>query len=136
MRLSIDEAVFKRHGRHGVDYDESKYPEYAALARAELDRKLLSLIDSGQDVVLDHGFWSREIRDNYKQLIDKAGGCWRLLFFNVPIDEIHGRLIGRNPRDDANSLFVDDRRFTEFLTRWQPAEGEGEQLVASAGPID
>ncbi len=29
VRLSIDEAVFERHGRHGVDYDEGEYPETA-----------------------------------------------------------------------------------------------------------
>lgn len=133
-RLSIDETVFERHGRHGVDYDEGDYPERETFARTALDRKLLALIESGQDVVLDYGFWSCEIRDSYKELIDTAGACWRLLFFDVPISEIHRRLRERSRRDDANSLFVGDRHLTEFLTRWRPPWGEGEELVASADP--
>jgi cytidylate kinase len=55
IRLSIDETVFDRHGRHGVDYEESEYPEHEALALAELDRRLLSLIASRHDIVLDYG---------------------------------------------------------------------------------
>ena len=29
-RLSIDELVFERRGRHGIDYDESEYPDHCA----------------------------------------------------------------------------------------------------------
>jgi hypothetical protein len=31
VRLSIDELVFERHGRHGIHYDESEYPAITPL---------------------------------------------------------------------------------------------------------
>src|SRR5438034_284431 len=68
VRLSIDELVFERHGRRGVDYDESDYPAVAASARADLDERLCELLADGHDVVLDYGFWSRGLRDQYKRL--------------------------------------------------------------------
>ena len=80
VRLAIDEWIFERHGRHGVDYNESEYPTHEESARAELDQRLVDLIQQGRDVVLDYGFWSRQWRDRYKQLIQDAGAEWRLLY--------------------------------------------------------
>lgn len=129
VRLSIDELVFERHGKHGVDYDESEYPAHAASARAELDDRLRELLSEGRDVALDYGFWSREFRDQYKRLIEDAGARWRLLYFDVEPDEIRRRLRERNRRDDANALFVGDRHLDEFLTRWHPPHSEGEEVI-------
>jgi predicted kinase len=132
VRLSIDELVFERHGRHGIDYDESQYPNRAAAARAELDQQLRVLLGEGRDVVLDYGFWSREFRDQYKQLIEGAGARWRLLFFDVDLDEIRQRLESRNQRDGANALYVGERHMDEFLSRWHPPQGEGEERITPA----
>jgi len=131
-RLSVDEAVFERHGLHGVDYDEGEYPEHEAEARAELDQRLRDLIAAGRCVVLDYGFWSRERRDYYKHLVEDAGGRWRLLYFKTDLAEIRTRLHQRNQREGANALFVSDRHFEEFLTRWHPPVDEGEEVIEPA----
>jgi predicted kinase len=133
-RLSVDERVFKKHGRHGIDYDEGEYPLHEASARAELDEELRGLIAKGREVVLDYGFWSRDIRDRYKQLIESAGGRWRLIYFRSDLDETRRRLTERNRRDDANALFVGERHFNEFLSRWHPPDGEGEETIDIANP--
>jgi predicted kinase len=129
VRLSVDEEVFARHGRHGIDYDEGDYPPHEAAARDELDRRLRELVADGRDVVLDYGFWSEVLRDRYKQLIESAGGRWRLLYFRADLDELRRRLTQRNRQRDANALFVGERHFDEFLTRWHPPHGEGEEVV-------
>jgi predicted kinase len=76
VRLSLDEYIFGAHGAHGVDYDEGDYPRYESEARADLDGRLLVLLDDGSDVVLDYGFWSHEQRDRCKRLIEEAGARW------------------------------------------------------------
>ncbi len=131
-RLSIDEAVYERHGRHGIDYPESEYPAREAEARVDLDRRLRELIVLGRCVVLDYGFWTKDGRDRYKQLIVEAGGSWRLLYFDVDPTEIRNRLQQRNEEDQANALFIDERMLEEFLSRWQPPKGEGEQVIGRA----
>ena len=42
-------------------------------------KKLLSLIQQGKDVVIDFSFWSKENRNVYKELIQKAGAETELL---------------------------------------------------------
>lgn len=133
VRLSIDEWIFGRHGRHGVDYDESLYPTHEAAALEDLDERLRKLVAGGADVVLDYGFWSREMRDRYKQLIDEAGGRWRLLYLDVDLDEIGRRLERRNREGGANALVVAERHFQEFRMRWQPPVSEGEETVSPPG---
>jgi predicted kinase len=130
VRLSIDEAVFARHGRHGIDYDEGDYALHQARARRELDARLGELLAAGRNVVLDYGFWSKEMRDYYKHLIESNGGRWHLLYFETELHELRRRLRGRNERHDANALFVGEHHFEEFLSRWQPPDGEGEVVVA------
>ncbi len=49
----------------------------------ELRRRLVELVESGPDVVLDYGLWRRSDRDAYKRLVEAHGGRWRLLYFKV-----------------------------------------------------
>jgi predicted kinase len=49
----------------------------------ELRRRLVELVESGQDVVLDYGLWRRSDRDAYKRLVEGHGGRWRLLYLKV-----------------------------------------------------
>ncbi|MEW2128689.1 AAA family ATPase [Streptomyces sp. NPDC007259] len=55
VRLSVDEAVFERHGRYGVDYPEDTYFGKEAPVAAELRSRLVELLADGRDVVWDHG---------------------------------------------------------------------------------
>ena len=70
VRLSVDELVFARHGRYGVDYPER---DYFALQAPVLER-LAELVAAGRDVVLDHGLWLRSTREEWKTLVESAGG--------------------------------------------------------------
>jgi predicted kinase len=45
----------------------------------ELPRRLVELVESGHDVVLDYGLWRRSDRDAYKRLVEAHGGrCERV----------------------------------------------------------
>jgi len=75
VRLSFDEESFKR----GI----FKHPlpdEIREAVKQELDARLLELIKSGQDVVLDYSFWSKEMRKEYTDLL-KSNGIHPIIYY-------------------------------------------------------
>ena len=71
VRLTVDEEVYARHGRYGVDYPSSAYFELERPVVEEFRRRLLELVESGQDVAYDHGMWRRSDRDACKRLVEE-----------------------------------------------------------------
>ncbi len=136
VRLSVDEEIHARHGRYGVDYPEHEYFSLEEPVVAEIRERLAALVAAGQDVVLDHGLWLRPAREEWKKIVESAGGRWRLLYFPVPREELLRRLDQRNRRDDANALAVTPSALDDFYARFDPPEGEGEEIIeaGSFGP--
>ncbi|MGW7279123.1 AAA family ATPase [Streptomyces sp. NPDC054844] len=136
VRLSVDEEVHARHGRYGVDYPEHEYFSREEPVVAEIRERLASLVAAGHDVVLDHGLWLRPAREEWKKLVEAAGGRWRLLYFPVPREELLRRLDERNRREDANALAVSPSALDDFYARFTPPQGEGEEIIeaGSFGP--
>lgn len=129
VRLSVDEEVFARHGRYGVDYPDHEYPARERPVVEEIRRRLVDLVHAGRSVVLDYGLWLRSEREDYKRLVEAAGGRWRLLYFEVDRGELSRRLTQRNERSDANALTVTDSVLDDFIGRFEPPSGEGEEIV-------
>jgi predicted kinase len=95
----------------------------------ELRRRLVELIESGNDVALDHGLWRRSDRDAYKRLIEAHGGTWRLLHLKADRDLLPQRLADRSRRGDANAMPLTPSDLEDFITRFEEPTGEGEELV-------
>ncbi|MGQ7754292.1 AAA family ATPase [Streptomyces sp. WC2508] len=125
VRLSVDELVFQRHGRYGIDYPENTYFEKEAPVVAELHRRLAELVAEGREVVWDHGLWPRKDREAMKGLVESAGGRWRLLYFPVGRDERLRRLAERNERGDAKSLLVTSQALDDVFGRFEESQGGG-----------
>ncbi|MEZ0166864.1 AAA family ATPase [Kineococcus sp. LSe6-4] len=134
VRLSIDEELWSRFGRYGLDYPVEVYDEYSHVAEHVLLQRLRHLLAHGRDVVVDYGFWSRGSRDRYKRIVQEAGGRWRLVHLDVPREVLLHRLAARSARFDANAAFpVDAATLDGFLARFQPPVGEGEEVVRVTG---
>ncbi|WP_028648762.1 ATP-binding protein [Nocardiopsis sp. CNT312] len=138
VRLSVDEEVHRRHGRYGVDYPEWEYFERQAPVVDWVRERLVELLSRRCDVVLDHGLWRCTEREEWKKLVEASGGRWRLLYFPVSQQELLRRLEERNRREDANALTVTPEALADFVARFDPPEGEGEEVIAAdsfpAGP--
>ena len=52
-RLSIDETVWRRFGRHGLDYPAEAYPAHLEAARAELRAALVACMARRAPVVVE-----------------------------------------------------------------------------------
>jgi AAA domain-containing protein len=120
---------FARHGRYGIDYPEHEYFSKEGPAVELVRHRMVDLLRAGRDVVLDHGLWRRGQRDEWKKLVEAAGGRWKLLYFPVPREELLRRLRARNAEADANALLVTESALDDFYARFDVPEGEGEQVV-------
>lgn len=63
VRLSIDEEVWAKSGRYGIDYDPADYAQLSAAAESVLRERLVTLIRQSRDVVVDYNVWQRASRD-------------------------------------------------------------------------
>ncbi|GIH18825.1 hypothetical protein Raf01_69970 [Rugosimonospora africana] len=130
VRLSVDEEIWDRFGRYGVDYEPDEYERHTRVAREAVRERMLSLIAEGRDVVVDSSFWQRSLRQEYKQLIERAGGRWRLVYLRADPELLRGRLRVRAARFDANAAFpITEELFAHYLDSFEPPSGEGEEIV-------
>ena len=98
IRLSVDEEIWHRFGRYGVDYGPEQYGHHTEAARQVVRERLLSLIAEGRDVVVDSSFWQRSRRLEYQQLIARAGGRGRLVYLKADPELLRQRLQARAAR--------------------------------------
>lgn len=132
-RLSIDEEIWRRHGRYGVDYPADAYPSHVETARATIRARLHDELHNGHAVVVDSSFWSRSHREDFKAVIAAAGGTWRLIYLKADVEVLRLRLSARTERFDANAaLPIDDAKLASFLRSFEAPVGEGETVVGVA----
>jgi predicted kinase len=129
VRLSVDELIFHKHGRYGIDYPASVYFELYAPALEIVRETLLAELDRGRDVALDLGIWSRADRDDWKTRIEAAGARWRLLYFPVSYAELRQRLAERNRLDGPDALRVEESDLDDFYARFEEPTDEGEEVI-------
>jgi predicted kinase len=130
VRLSIDEEIWRRFGRYGVDYAAASYPAHSAAADRTLRDRLEELVRAGRDVVVDNSFWCRATRDEYKRLVEDAGGRWRLVYLEADPDLLRRRLGARSERFDANAAFpITADILAGYLSDFEAPHGEGEEVV-------
>lgn len=134
-RLSVDEEVFARHGRYGVDYPHDAYFDKERPVVDDIRDQLAAEIAAGHDVVLDHGLWLRSDRDAWRQLAEAAGADVRLVHLPVEKSELLHRLNERNEREDANALTVSPEALDDFFARFdQPTDDEHAVVYTGGDP--
>lgn len=129
VRLAIDEFVYERFGNYGTDVAVEDYQQLNDVVEPALKQRLTELITQGRDVVVDMAMWSQADRQAYKELITRAGGRWRLVYFNVPAAELRRRVALRRSRGDADAFPVTDDLLDFFIATFEVPDGEGEEVV-------
>jgi len=155
IRLSIDQYIWDHHGRYGIDYPPERYSEYQPEASDELDKLFVRLLKrnkvevlDGEDVqvprrpvtiVLDYSFAARADRDEVKEIVEREGGRWVLVYFAISENRqaIRERVRGRKSKRDIESGSVDgdnafdvtDEVLDTYFATFQAARDEGEILV-------
>lgn len=130
VRLSIDEEIWKTYGRKGIDYPDCHYEELSEKAEAMLRERLIRLIKDDKNVVIDFSFWSRENRDFYRAIIEKARGTAELVYMKASKETLQKRLKRRNTLLNANSPFIiTDEILEHHYNDFEEPQGEGEIIL-------
>jgi len=154
VRLSIDEYIWNHHGRYGIDYPPEKYSEYQSEASDELDKLFVRLLKNGSQalggvdppvpqrpltIVLDYSFARKTDRDEVKEIVEREGGRWVLVYLAISEnrDAIRERVRGRKSKRDVesgscdgdNAFEVTDGVLDTYLTAFQVPRGEGEIVI-------
>jgi predicted kinase len=122
VRLSIDVAVWKR----GLLTASNEVRDEI---EGDLRARLLKLVAAGQDVVLDFSFWSRQMRADYRRLLEPMGVVPETVYLATDRETVLERVrarSGSNPDDFVLSEDLAARYFDHFEA---PSADEGPLTV-------
>lgn len=90
VRLAFDAEMWRR-GISTVPLP----PDIREEIEADLRTRLLELVAVGADVVLDFSFWSRRMRDDYRELLEPTGIVPETIYLATDRDTVLGRMRAR-----------------------------------------
>ncbi|EXL52341.1 hypothetical protein FOCG_08135 [Fusarium oxysporum f. sp. radicis-lycopersici 26381] len=140
-RLSNDQIIYESHGLYNIDYPAEQYEVYQQEASQKLIAELERILqDKTNDVVLDLSFYDKEYRDEYKDIVERNGGRWVLVYLDTGRDLLWNRiqrrraerdsLDAKDPERNGDSAFdIDDETFAMYLDGFEPPSGEGEIVI-------
>lgn len=136
-RLCPDEEMFRRYGRYGVDFPRGEFRVREAPVLKDIGAELRALVQAGEDVVVDHGFWTPEERAEWRALVMDSGGVPVLVYLPVPHDVRWSRIRERNQLADTdpNSIEFSEEDLIRFAGRFH-APGTDETHVVYDGQPD
>lgn len=90
-----------------------------------------SLAQKGIDVIIDEGFWEKELRTEMKEKIVAIGAKAVMYYVEAPIEVIRERVLGRNKKLTENSFHINKELFDNYSKHWQPPTKEEGYVLAS-----
>lgn len=120
VRLSLDQAAWAA----GHRVQPLPEPVRAAL-EDDVRRRLVELVAQGRDVVVDLSFWSRRMRDAYRELLAPSGVVPEVVHLATPREEVLRRVAARQgtTADDVRLDPETAARYHDHFERPTPDEG-------------
>ncbi|MFE6996119.1 AAA family ATPase [Microbacterium sp. NPDC057659] len=97
--------------------------EVVAEVAVELKARLLHLVATGHDVVLDFGFWFRRQREEYRALLAPLGVVPETIYIATPLETILSRVGDRHGRQ-ADDWPLTEQTAREYFERFEPPTPE------------
>jgi predicted kinase len=119
VRFTHDEWVHHLFGAHPpADHFAALYSRIDDL----IWRQAVRVLQLGCDVILDHGFWSRESRDRARARVASIGAGAVLYLVACPEAEGERRVSERSRDVPRDSLWIDQAAVELFRKRFEPLE--------------
>lgn len=122
VRLSFDVEMWRR-GISTVPLP----PELRDEIEADLLARLLELVAAGTDVVLDFSFWSRQMRDEYRRLLEPTGVLPETVYLAKDRETVLDRMRTRRG-GHADDYVVSDELSAQYFDHFEPP-------TAAEGPL-
>ncbi|MFK4600540.1 AAA family ATPase [Streptomyces pristinaespiralis] len=135
-RLCPDEEMFRRYGQYGVDFPRGQFRVRERPVLSDIAVELHELLSSGRDAVVDHGFWTREERGEWRRYVTQAGGIPLLVYLPVPHAVRWSRIQERNAHahTDANAISFSEEDLLRFAGRFFPPGDDEPHMVYDGHP--
>jgi gluconate kinase len=133
-RLSIDAHIWDAHGAYGIDYPPSRCAALQDEAEAFLHGDLLRLLrGKAHDVILDFAFAFREMRDEWRAIVEEGGGRVVLVYLDAGEEMLWRRIGERRARPvDADSVAgneISRETLRMYYEGFERPVGEGEVVI-------
>ncbi|MGY2746357.1 AAA family ATPase [Pseudarthrobacter sp. O4] len=129
VRLSVDEEMWRQDRELAARFGTPEYFDFTVAVERQLRIRLVELMAEGRDIVVDLSFWSRQRREEYKELVTAHGAAWQLVYLDVPRDELLRRLELRRLHAGPNSAPVGPAYLDKFLAGFEAPADEGETVI-------
>ncbi|MFB7580036.1 AAA family ATPase [Streptomyces hydrogenans] len=122
VRLCPDEEMFRRHGVYGVDFPRGIFPTLERPVLEDVAAELRENLKAGNDVVVDHGFWTPEDRAKWRSIATTVGATPLLVYLAVSHEELWERISKRNKfhANDPNAIFFSESDLQRYRARFFP----------------
>ena len=93
--------------------------------QTDLRARLLELVAAGTNVVLDFSFWSRRMRDDYRELLEPLGVIPETIYLATDRETVLSRIRARNG-SHADDFVLPEALAEQYFDRFEPPdEDEG-----------
>jgi predicted kinase len=94
------------------------------------------LLRAGNDVVVDHGFWTPEDRARWRGAALDAGAITALIYLDVTHEELWARVNKRNElhKNDPNSIYFSESDLRRYGARFIPPQADEPHLLYDGSP--
>ncbi|MGC5041093.1 AAA family ATPase [Streptomyces sp. DT73] len=135
-RLCPDEEMFRRYGHYGRDFPRGEFLVREAPVLKDIALEVQQLLAAGHDVVIDHGFWTREERALWAATIMEAGGEPVLIYLPAPHEVRWDRIRKRNAKSlvDPNSISFSEEDLLRHANRFEAPTADEPHLVYAGDP--
>lgn len=123
IRLSFDTEMWRR-GITTVPLP----PEVRADIETGLRTRLLELVETGTDVVLDFSFWSRQMRDDYRALLETIGVVPETVYLATDRATVLDRVRARRA-EHPDDYVLPEELAAEYFDHFEPP-------TPDEGPLD
>lgn len=121
VRFTHDEWM---HSLYGENPPADQFFELYDRVDAMIWTYVLRLLELGQDVIMDSGFWTRDVRDKARQRVKDADAEARLYFIDTPEDVMRERMLRRSDALPPDSLLINNGAFESFKSRFEPLQAD------------
>ncbi len=129
VRLSVDDLAIALFTTDAGD----KHEAITKLIKAYLFAQSLEILETGLDVILDWGFWTKDGRDEARSFYERHGVKTELHVLDTDKETLVDRLKKRNKKiqDEAyNFYYFDDQLAKAFWSRFEkPNEDEADVWI-------
>ncbi|MEV7659480.1 ATP-binding protein [Streptomyces anulatus] len=135
-RLCPDEEMFRRYGNYGRDFPRGEFLVREAPILKDIALEVQQFLAAGHEVVVDHGFWTREERAVWAATVMEAGGEPVLIYMPAPHELRWDRIQKRNAKSlvDPNSISFSEEDLLRHANRFEPPTADEPHLVYTGDP--